>query len=105
MAYNKRGKKMKNYHARAVYVSQWDGGETTIESKCVVDLAERRIIRISNKREIYGPYSEDEVDGAVECLDRQYIVFPNGVEYPVVESGYMDGYETCGKEEKIPFEL
>ena len=96
---------MKNYHARAVYVSQWDGGETTIESKCVVDLAERKIISISDKRTIYSPYSVEDVDDMVENLDRQYIVLPNGAEYPVVEEGFLNGYETCGGEEKIPFEL
>ena len=93
------------YYAKAVYRTEWDSGETVIESECVVNLLERRIVSISEERVIDSPYSEEDVDDFVELLDGQYVEFPNGETYPVVEDGMMDGYVDCGDEAVIPFEL
>ena len=69
---------------KAVYVSVWDNSETSIESSCVVDLMSRRIVHMSPRRKIYGPYDSSCVDDCVEQLDEQYIYFPDGTKYPVI---------------------
>ena len=93
------------YYAKAVYRTEWDSGETVIESGCTVDLLDRKIVNISEERVIDSPYSEEDVDDFVEILDGQYVEFPNGKIYPVIEEGMMGGYVDYGDESVIPFEL
>jgi hypothetical protein len=99
-------------------VTEWDDGETTIEAACKINLIERTISDVDmNDRSIDSPYDANEVDDAVEHLDRQYVTLPDGQEFPVIEenacSDALEEAEFMTKEsgadrlnwEKLPFML
>lgn len=92
------------YYAKAIYHTKWDDGSTTIESECVVDLLNREVVSISQERDIDSIYSDEDVDDLSTVLDAQYVIFPDGETYPVVEDDTFDGV-VCGDEVKVPFKL
>ena len=83
---------------KADYVTVWDGGETVIASRCIVDTEEKKITRIFKKRVVDSPYPNSQVDGAVENLDEEYILFDDGTRYPVVE---IDDYDPDDDSETV----
>ena len=70
---------------RATYVTEWDDGETVLESPCKVNLITHEIIQMGNRKIIQSPYTNRELDDNIEILDEQYIRFPNGTECYVVD--------------------
>lgn len=70
--------KMKNFTTKATYVTEWDDGETVLESPCEVNLLSHEIISIGQRSIIQSPYTEENVDDFVESLDEEYIRFGNG---------------------------
>lgn len=86
---------------RATYITEWDDGETILESPCIVDLLSHKIIHIGNRRIIQSPYSESELDDNIEILDKQYIQFKDGTIADVVD--YDDDWSFRYKNGIAPF--
>ena len=73
-----------NYCARAKYVTEWDDGETILESPCKVNLITHEILHIGKRKIIQSPYSNRNLDDCVENLDEEYVKFPDGTRCDVV---------------------
>lgn len=86
----KKKRKRGSVRVEAEYVTVWDGGETVITSRCIVNTAKRKITKMYRRRQIESPYSSSEVDDAVECLDNEYIIFSDGTTHPIVD---IDDYD------------
>ena len=92
---------MNNNIRRALYVTEWDDGETVLESPCKVDLTSHEIIHVGKRRIIQSPYTDTELDDNIEILDAQYIQFPDGTTADVV--GYDDNWSFEDKHGIAPF--
>ena len=88
---------------RAKYITEWDGGETVLESPCKVNLVTHEILSIGKRKVIQSPYSNKELDDCVEVLDEEYIRFPDGTCCDVVP--YTGEWSFNDKEGIAPFYL
>lgn len=77
---------MKDMIKRAKYVTEWDEGETVLESSCKVDMLSHEILHIGNRKIIQSPYKNSELDDCVEELWEEYVKFPDGSCADVVDS-------------------
>ena len=91
---------MNNTIKKAKYITEWDDGETIITSNCKIDVLNHTIIQISSKRKIESPIANDLIDDTIEILDSQYILFPDGTTFPVINKN--DTW-TFSEYEQIPF--
>lgn len=63
---------------RAKYVTEWDDGETVLESPCKVNLITHEVLHIGRRKIIQSPYTNSQIDDCVESLDEEYVRFPDG---------------------------
>ena len=82
---------------KAKYVTEWDDGETVLESPCKVNLITHEILSIGKRKIIQSPYTNRTLDDNVECLDEEYIQFADGTCCDVVDyETIWSFYETNG---------
>jgi hypothetical protein len=81
-----QNKCLKGVTKRATYVTEWDDGETVLESPCIVNLLTHEITSIGKRKIIRSSYSNSNLDDNVEILDREYIRFSDGTEIDVIDT-------------------
>ena len=92
---------MSNNIRRALYITEWDDGETVLESPCKVNLITHEIVDVGKRKIIQSPYDNDELDDCIEILDEQYVKFTDGTVSDVV--GYNDDWSFKDKYGIAPF--
>lgn len=70
---------------RATYVTEWDDGETVLESPCKVNVFTHEVLHIGRRKIIQSPYTNSQIDEAVESLDEEYVRFSDGTCSNVVD--------------------
>ena len=70
---------------KATYVTEWDDGETVLESPCKVNLIKHEVLHIGRRKIIQSPYTNSQIDDAVESLDEEYVRFSDGTCCNVVD--------------------
>ena len=76
---------MKDIVKRAKYVTEWDDGETILESSCKVNMLSHEILHIGNRKIVQSPYKNSVLDDCVEILSEEYVKFPDGSCVDVVD--------------------
>lgn len=94
---------LKSAEMTATYVAIWDGGETIIESPCVINLVSHEVISVDDARRtiIQSPHNEDVIDQEVSQLSEEHIKFVNGLTIEVI--GAYVGFYVTQSDSMMPF--